>query len=364
MKPFSISTLRSNTVVDLYAMRDGIDTSPSYQRQSEIWQPPKKQLLIDTIINGFDIPKLYFHELRQPKHGHRYAIIDGKQRLEAVWTFLDGKFTLSEEFEFLEQPDLRAAGLSYQQLSRAYPLLKSRFDKAELPIIVLKTDDLEIVEEMFSRLNEAVPLNAPEKRNALGGPLPAQVRKLTQHDFFTSRLPFANNRYRHLDLATKFLYLEYKEGLAEIKKRTLDEFVLLFKTQNKQTEARVLAEGVLPVLDRLCKVFVPSDYLLSSVGMVVVYYQLSRDVVARKLKAKWLNREVLEDFDGRRQQNRSNAREAEERGLLGEPPPKDAPPIDMPLLAFERHMQSPNDVNALKYRYEYLKQLLEKRKGK
>src|SRR6266496_458351 len=363
MRPFALSILRDNKVVDLYALRHSMDVSPSYQRQSEIWQTPKKQLLIDTLINGFDIPKLYFHELSNSRK-HKYAIIDGKQRLEAVWSFLDGDFALSEDFEFLEQPDQQAAGRNYEDLSRGFPLLKSRLDRAELPIVVVKTQEIEIVEEMFSRLNEAVPLNAPEKRNAFGGPLPAQVRKLSQHDFFRSRLPFANNRYRHLDLATKFLYLAYKGGLAETKKRTLDEFVLLFKNEKSDADAKALTTMVTPVLDRMCKIFIPSDYLLSAVGMVVVYFQLCRDIVAGELKVKWMTRDILEDFDARRQQNRSQAREAEERGLLGEPPPKDAPPIDQPLLAFERHMQSPNDAGALKYRYDYLNKFLAKRKGR
>jgi hypothetical protein len=70
----------------------------------------------------------------------------------------------------------------------------------------------------FSRLNEAVPLNAPEKRNALGGPMPKRIRALANLAFFHTRLPFPTARYRHLDLATKFLYLEDQDGLTDLKK--------------------------------------------------------------------------------------------------------------------------------------------------
>jgi len=75
-----------------------------------------------------------------------------------------------------------------------------------------------MIEEMFSRLNEAAPLTAPEKRNAYGGPLPRLIRKLATKPFFTKNLPFRNKRYRHFDLATRFLLAEDKKGVVDAKK--------------------------------------------------------------------------------------------------------------------------------------------------
>ena len=62
--------------------------------------------------------------------------------------------------------------MTYSDLGFKYPLLKARFDATSLSVISVRTEDIELIEDMFSRLNEAVPLNAPEKRNAFGGPLP------------------------------------------------------------------------------------------------------------------------------------------------------------------------------------------------
>ena len=40
----------------LYLDRSRVFLDPEYQRQGEVWNTYKKQLLIDSLINGFDIP--------------------------------------------------------------------------------------------------------------------------------------------------------------------------------------------------------------------------------------------------------------------------------------------------------------------
>ncbi|MES2725776.1 MAG: DUF262 domain-containing protein, partial [Bacteroidota bacterium] len=43
--------------------RKYINLSPDYQRNGELWNLEKRQLLIDSILNDYDIPKIYFHVL-------------------------------------------------------------------------------------------------------------------------------------------------------------------------------------------------------------------------------------------------------------------------------------------------------------
>jgi hypothetical protein len=364
-RPFRIAQLSPNTVADIHRLWAVIDFAPSYQRQSDIWGSSKQQLFVDSLINGYDIPKLYFHDLswRQKGPRKRYAIIDGKQRLDAIHAFIEGGLELSDEFEDVEQdvPDdaQRAAGLNYKGLSAKYPALKSRFDQAELPIVLVQTDDLEVIEEMFSRLNEAVPLNAPEKRNALGGPLPTQIRRLARESCFLSRLAFPNARYRHLDLATKFLYIEHKAGLADLKKRALDDFVRQFKSQRLASRAEELFRLSSISLKRMSSIFVESDPLLASVGMITIYYQLFRKASAQHWLAE-IKRDALVKFEDERAQNRALVKEAQELALEGKP--SRGTPINPVLSQFERYVQSPNDVTALTRRYQVLEHFI--RKGK
>jgi hypothetical protein len=366
-RPFAIQQMERNTVSDIEAMWLTIDLDPAYQRISDIWPVDKRQLFIDSLINGYDIPKLYFHDLGwgPASRSRRYAIIDGKQRLQAIHAFMAGEFRLSDDFEDMERYGQRvagaAAGKTYGQLALEHPDLKARLDTAELPIVVVVTvsagsEDLEIIEEMFSRLNEAVPLNAPEKRNALGGPLPAHIRRLARNEFFTARLLFDNGRYRYLDLSTKFLYMAYRKGLPDIKKRALDDFVKDFKKRNLSDEAEGLAREVTPVLATMTQVFEPKDQLLRSVGMITIYFYLFSCAGTEG----WLGdvgREPLLEFDRLREVNKTNVKRRQELALLGEQP-KELPAVNSVLTLFERYVQSPNDSKALTERYRVLSAFL------
>ncbi len=44
-----------------FKKRKRIDTNPDYQRPA-VWTKAQKQLLIDSILRDFDVPKIYLHE--------------------------------------------------------------------------------------------------------------------------------------------------------------------------------------------------------------------------------------------------------------------------------------------------------------
>ena len=62
-KTIKIYPMNNSAIIRVNSDREHIDTSPTYQRNSEVWNLEKKQLLIDSILNEYDIPKLYFHIL-------------------------------------------------------------------------------------------------------------------------------------------------------------------------------------------------------------------------------------------------------------------------------------------------------------
>jgi hypothetical protein len=340
---FELTELRSSTVWSLYRMRDRIQLDPDYQRLSDIWTLDKRQLLIDTILNDFDIPKLYLHKFHAPlKKGGRtydYAIIDGKQRLETMWAFIDGKIALAPEFEYFKDPKAKAGDMTYAELGKEHPDLKVQFDSFQLSAICIETDELEMIEEMFSRLNESAPLTAPEKRNAYGGPLPNAIRKLATGNFFTMDLPFPNKRYRHFDLAVKFLFAESVHKVVDTKKVYLDKFVedSADKPRNKLPSFFKTAKETVA---RMADVFIQKDPLLRQVGMVILYYHLFR--VARENGwAKDITRKKLADFDILRETNRRKAE-------------KDLANANYDLIEFDRYSQSPNDGYAIKFRLKIL----------
>ena len=91
---------------------------------------------------------------------------------------MDNKFALASDFQYQRDPEMNLAGLSYDDIAKSHPRLRVEFDSFNLPIVHVQTDDMDLIEDMFSRLNEAVPLNAAEKRNAIGGALVAAIRDM------------------------------------------------------------------------------------------------------------------------------------------------------------------------------------------
>ncbi|MFY9232933.1 MAG: DUF262 domain-containing protein [Fimbriimonadaceae bacterium] len=354
MASISIATLPQSGVLYLYTMRDEMQMDPPYQRQSDIWSLSKRQLLIDSILNSFDIPKFYLHKL--PKavevdgHELRTAIVDGKQRLEAVWDFIDGEFALADGFQYLEDEAVELSGLTYQELGKKYPKIKSRFDATSLSIIQVETSDIELIEEMFSRLNEAVPLTAAEKRNAFGGPVPPVIREVARHNFFVSRLPFSNSRYRHYDLSCKFLLLAGEPAITDTKKIHLDNFVKGLKAKALENEPKAyekvkeLEVAVQALLDKMAKVFVGDDALLMSVGMVVVYFCL---FLYKPEAADKCDRTLAIRFENVRKLNRDLAKAEDEEN-----------PPSYTLLEFDRLMQAPNDASSIRFKVDLLEKYL------
>jgi hypothetical protein len=65
----------NSAILRLNSERQFIDVEPAYQRRGDIWTLEKKQLLIDSILNDYDIPKLYFHSIsrkQKTSHGNQF----------------------------------------------------------------------------------------------------------------------------------------------------------------------------------------------------------------------------------------------------------------------------------------------------
>ena len=359
MDNFFLSKYMPSSLLVVYSERSEIELGPEYQRIGGVWTREKRQLLIDSLINGFDVPKLYFHEFVPPQQRngrtYRYAIIDGKQRLQTIWDFIDGKLPLAEDFKYLRDDSVKAGGLDYPKLATRYPHIMARFDGTPLDIVTIRTDDLELIEDMFSRLNEAVPLNAPEKRGALGGPLPMAIKKIADHTFLKTHVPFPDRRYRHRDLAAKFLYIEFEDGVVNTKKSNLDGFVKDFKRWREDRNKRATVNAVTKLINTVGKtlnvmvsVFLKNDSLLRQVGMVTVYYHLCRNVQRESVTE--ISREMLDQFEKVRRQNRELVELEGER----------AQAVNTELLEFDKHSQTPNDAYAIRIRLRILLRYLEK----
>lgn len=294
----------NSSILRLNSEKELINIEPEYQRQGGIWNLEKKQLLIDSILNDYDIPKLYFHILSaqqkiDSKLDFDYAIIDGRQRIEAIWEFIEGDFPLSDDFEYLLDPKVKATGLTYPDLAKEYPKLKIRFDSYTLPVILVETDDGDLIEDMFSRLNEAVPLNSSEKRNSYGGSMAVKIRELALHKLFTNQVRFGNNRYQHREISARLLWIEdslvTNKKVIDTKKWYLDQMVIDYRENNKNPDP--VYKSCVAVLDEMSKIFTAFDTLLRTQSSVPVYYLTFKTAIQNNSLVNITRGKLISFFD-------------------------------------------------------------------
>lgn len=347
------SVLKNSTIMLLYSERSEINMSPEYQRMGGVWTTEKRRLLIDSILNDYDLPKIYFHALSPDEvssTGFRFAVIDGRQRLEAIWGFMDGTFTLASDFEYQRDLQLNLGGLSYEDIAKKHPKIRVKFDSFVLPVVTVSIEgnDIDLIEDMFSRLNEAVPLNAAEKRNAIGGDVVRAIADLSQHDFFANRVKFRNNRYQHREAAARFLLIEDSLNISgqivDTKKVYLDALARRYRIGHLPLVGRLRAD-VTNILDRMEIEFTSGDELLLAQGILVVYYLIFRSAIAHGEEAKVTRRRLL-DFRRKLAENREAAiRQYEEASF--------------DLLEFDRlNQQGTNDASSIKERVRILSEFL------
>jgi len=85
IKPFYIQT-----VYDLYFFENKFQVNRKYQRKL-VWTIEEKRQFIDSIAKKYPIP-LILLAMSQ----NQYEIIDGMQRLNAIFSFIEGEFGLFE----------------------------------------------------------------------------------------------------------------------------------------------------------------------------------------------------------------------------------------------------------------------------
>ena len=291
------------TVRKFADLRERFDFQPPYQRESGAWTTAAKQLFVDSIINGYLIPRVYIEEhdadsTNELPRDKPWAILDGKQRLETILSFYDNELQLSKEFIYLEDLEKRrptdsvstdAASAeefecTLRELTFRRPDIASRFESFEIPIVLVRATSNDEIEEMFERLNSSSSLNAAERRNAIGCHLRDRSNDLSEHDFFKDQCPIKNSRYKYRELASKFIVIELQmasqNGLSNLKAKTLMTAFQSSKaelpgfTNTDIDEAYSKAEQTLSLMQRT---FHQSDPLLRSIGSLIVYYLVFRN---------------------------------------------------------------------------------------
>lgn len=223
---------------------DQLQLSAEFQRNA-VWTRAAKAYLIDSILLEVPIPVLYFQRSVSAQTNRLdYTVVDGQQRLNAVFQFMENRFSLTESnpsspwyrkrWKTLTE-DERTAILSY-----------------DLVVQELSGYSADKVREMFQRMNRyVVALNPQERRHASEtGAFKRMVERLGERAFwvdFRVVTPNAKRRMKNDELVAELLIL-LNEGPQD-KKESVDfyyqEFVESF------VDGEDLEEELSSILDYL-----------------------------------------------------------------------------------------------------------------
>ena len=276
------------TIKKALAWKSAIEERPPYQRESAVWSLDKQQLFIDSILNGYDVPKIYLHDLRGEHPTKVYSIVDGKQRLTTLWEFLTDGFALAADFTVETRnipPDLPEGSVppsGGQRFSEFDPAWRELFEQTFLSVVLIRFATEEDIEELFSRLNNGEPLNAAEKRNAMGGDTVRLIREVAARPFFREKVAFTNGRHQHNDLAARFVAVESaavagQAALPDLRSHALD---LLVKDHRRLTDETrtAIRDRVTGRLARLETLTDERDPRLASPAQALLVYLLAADL--------------------------------------------------------------------------------------
>jgi hypothetical protein len=162
-----------------------IDTAPGYQRR-ERWTPDKQSALIESFLLNIPVPPVY---LAEEEYG-QYSVIDGKQRLTAISSFLKGDFKLQNLEKFKEIEGSNFAGLppALRNALQVRPYIRA--------ITLLRQSDPQLKYWVFLRLNTGGDNLLPQEiRNvAYSGGFNDMLFKLAETPFLKQQLKITSEQ--------------------------------------------------------------------------------------------------------------------------------------------------------------------------
>lgn len=205
----------SMTIKTLKAMKDNpskdtIDFTSPIQRKSGMWddkEGKRKSMLIHSILMNsiYSVPTVYFRKDMVADKKYRYSVIDGIQRITTVFDFIDNKFPLAEiPPVILDGAIYDVSGKYFSDLEQDCQQEIIRF-KLRIEAFEPEDGDTEeyvnsTIEEVFSRLNSAVPLTSAQLCKAKAGTdVAILLNDLLTSKFFTESASFTKTQIKASD---------------------------------------------------------------------------------------------------------------------------------------------------------------------
>lgn len=309
--------------------KNKINPSPIYQRQAA-WTMAQKQLLMDSIVRKYDIPKIYLHE----KEDGTYDVIDGQQRIQAFWSFFEDEFALPKDAASIG--GVEVANKKFSELDSETAAVVNNY---QVNVVLVVTEDMGEISDMFIRLQNGTKLKAQEIRNALLGKISVFVRDLaTKHKFF-KKLSISDTRANFDLIAAQMTLLAIKKdkGICSVRKADLDSMYVHYSDFDKTSPAAKTIRKVLDYLNRMFEEKTPElkkNYIVISLFILIMDLLSNYDIKGREAE--------IYDWFIEFESNRENAKKNDKRFVE----------------YHERISHSTDREDSLQFRHDFLKESL------
>lgn len=210
---------KPKTVKQLIGLKDQIHLNPAWQR-GPVWSPSKQALLIDSILRDYDIPMLYLREC-PPSLPYKYEVVDGQQRLRALFNFASDDLSLTDDLEPVGNTLL--AGKKFHDLPKS---MRDKILSFRVVIAFVTSAGEPEISRLFSRMQMGVRLNPAELRNSVQTGLRHAIDGCARlHPFFAnSRISSA--RFKHQDYLAHAISVCLHAGGRDLKApQLMDDYV-------------------------------------------------------------------------------------------------------------------------------------------
>lgn len=153
-----------------------LNLDPPYQRRS-VWTRKDRQFFLDTVFRNYPSPAIFLHKTIDENGRSTYHVVDGKQRIQTILDFVNGKVKIADDFG-----DVRLNSKRWPDL-RGETELRNNFWNYKFVVEELDFLDAKVVNDVFDRINRnARKLTRQELRHAkYDGWFITQVETEAQH---------------------------------------------------------------------------------------------------------------------------------------------------------------------------------------
>ncbi|APT48376.1 DUF262 domain-containing protein [Bacillus safensis] len=260
--------------------KGSINLNHPIQRKSEQWDNYGQSQFMNWVVEGFPV-----YPLVALKEDGVYYILDGKQRLSTIFSFMDNEFVLHDE---------TPSSNGYPMAEMLYEELPEELQEEiqDFSITIKYYEDLtdEEIERLFEGLNMGKPLsNIQAARAKLGVSLSEEIVTLTDHEIFNnenSKIIMSKNDIKgeaNLRVITEFFLIKdvfewgYEIPSSGVTPKVISNYLKSLRDNNNTSryfeEAKEVLDYLYDVIDT------PNKSFLKPANLPMLFYTANYAIV-------------------------------------------------------------------------------------